>query len=73
MTKKNVGWCSDQGTWSRIGTKSPRWAGQVSGGVQLPWWFEPQSSYEIGIGGRMSLPETVLRYTGIWQISQLTN
>ncbi len=31
-------------TRSGIGTKSPQWAGQMSGGVSVPWWREPQGS-----------------------------
>ncbi len=27
-----------------IGTKCPRWEGQVSGGVSVPWWCERQGS-----------------------------
>ncbi len=48
-----------------IDTKYPRLVGQVSGGLPVPWWYEPPSFVEIGTGSRIQLPEAILRYKGI--------
>ncbi len=55
--------------WLSIGLKCPLLVGFIkeSGGVSVPWWYEPNVLRKIGTGDRIPLPEVVLRYKGSWQ------